>query len=526
MLVSRMSGVIETIEIVDVKDIEPMPVRIRKMDDAERRLLGLSIKELGYVEPIQVCRYTVETDIVKRSPPFYLIVNGQHRFDVLVRDIGVDKVSVVVLGENWDKVKYWSEAVRLNNIRGEFDVEKLAERIRELRSKIPDWNIIRERLAFTPRDKIFKDALKLLSGINPKAASELREKAKSGGVSIEDISAILGSGLSSGNLENKLIFVSGGDGVVLNIDGGLVKRFKKVVSELGNDFSDYFYGFVEYLESECRWLSGVKALGVYAGGKAHLVQKHLELIPPHKCYVEVFGGMATLLFNKKPSKVEVYNDIWGEVVNFFRVLRDDEKWKILQEKLLLTPYSREEFEFCRDSPSEGIDDIERARRFYVKMRQSFGGKMGTFGCGPRRNPKSFFNMIERFWFFHKRLANVYIESLDFEEVIRKYDTPDTFFYCDPPYIGNKTGVSFLDMSLEDHKRLVDVLLSIQGKVLLCGYDNDVYKVLEDNGWRKLEIIIPTSLTNSKQTAGIRMLRSEYVWFNYEVDGVGGDKRSS
>jgi DNA adenine methylase len=522
-----MSGVIEAIEVVDVRDIEPMPVRIRKMDDAERRLLVLSIKELGYVEPIQVCRYTIETDIVKRPPPFYLIVNGQHRFDVLVKDMGVDKVSVVVLGENWDKVKYWSEAVRLNNIRGEFDVEKLAERIRELRSKIPDWNVIREKLAFTPRDKIFKDALKLLSGINPKVANELREKAKSGSVSIEDISKILGSGLSSGSLENKLIFVSGGDGVVLNIDGGLVKRFKKVVSELGDDFTDYFHGFVEYLESESKWLSGIKVIGVYAGGKANLAQKHLELIPPHNCYVEVFGGMATLLFNKKPSKVEVYNDIWGEVVNFFRVLRDEEKWKILQEKLFLTPYSREEFEFCRDSPDDGIDDIERARRFYVKMMQSFGGKMGTFGCGSSANkPRQFFNKVGRFGFFHERLTNVLIENLDFEELIRKYDAPDTFFYCDPPYMENKAGVDFLRMELEDHKRLVDVLLSIRGKALLCGYDNDVYRVLEDNGWRKLEIVMPTSLTYSKQTGGVRKLRSEYVWLNYEVDGVGRDKRSS
>jgi len=522
-----MSGVIETIEVVNVKDIEPMPIRIRKMDDAERRLLVLSIKELGYVEPIQVCRYTTETDIVKREPPFYLIVNGQHRFDVLVRDIGVDKVSVVVLGENWDKVKYWSEAVRLNNIRGEFDVEKLAERIRDLRSKIPDWNVIREKLAFTPRDKIFKDALNLLSGINPKAAKELREKAKSGSVSVEDISAILGSGLSSGSLENKLIFVSGGDGVVLNIDGGLVKRFKKVVSELGNDFSDYFHGFVEHLESECRWLSDIKVLGQYAGGKGHLARKHLELIPPHKCYVEVFGGMATLLFNKRPSEVEVYNDVWGEVVNFFRVLRDDEKWKILQEKLLLTPYSREEFEFCRDSTNSGIDDIERARRFYVKIGQSFGGKMGVFGYGPLVNiSKSFFNKIEMFGFFHKRLTNVNIENLDFEELIRKYDTPDTFFYCDPPYVEHNAGVDFLGMGLEDHKRLVDVLLSIRGKALLCGYDNDVYRVLGDNGWRKLEIVIPTAITNPKQTGRVRKLRSEYVWFNYEVDGLGGDKRGS
>ena len=85
----------------------------------------------------------------------------------------------------------------------------------------------------------------------------------------------------------------------------------------------------------------VRAVFRFPGGKFFLVKKLLPLIPPHEVYVEVFGGAANLLFNKPPSKVEVYNDINSELVNFFRVLRDDVKWKILQEKLLLTPYSRE-----------------------------------------------------------------------------------------------------------------------------------------------------------------------------------------
>jgi DNA adenine methylase len=122
----------------------------------------------------------------------------------------------------------------------------------------------------------------------------------------------------------------------------------------------------------------------FPGGKFYLIKKLLPLIPPHEVYVEVFGGAAALLFNKPPSKVEVYNDINSELVNFFHVLRDDVRWKILQEKLLLTPYSREEFELaCREE--SGVDDVERARRFYVRIQQSFSGKGETFGYGLLKN---------------------------------------------------------------------------------------------------------------------------------------------
>jgi DNA adenine methylase len=232
----------------------------------------------------------------------------------------------------------------------------------------------------------------------------------------------------------------------------------------------------------------------------------------------VFGGAAHLLFLKSPSLVEVYNDINGDIVNFFRVLRDPEKSKRLQELLYLTPYSREEWRFCRDHLNDaGIDDVERARRFFVKIRQSFSGKGETwrYDVSGRRGRITFYHVIDRFPEFHERIRNVQIENDDFEKVIRRYDTPDTFFFCDPPYIGNKTKSEFLEMPVEDHERLVKVLLGIEGKAMLCGYENEIYKALEKRGWKKIGFTVITTMSNSRQTGGKRKRRKEYVWINYK-----------
>jgi DNA adenine methylase len=258
----------------------------------------------------------------------------------------------------------------------------------------------------------------------------------------------------------------------------------------------------------------------YPGGKYWLAAKIIPLIPPHTTYVEVFGGAAHLLFRKSPSRVEVYNDINGDIVNFFRVLRDPEKSKRLQELLCLTPYSREEWIFCRDSLNDaGIDDVERARRFFVKIRQSFNGKGETWGYDVRGNRgitrnQAFYKIINCFPEFHERIRNIQVENDDFEKVIRRYDTPDTFFFCDPPYIGNRVGTEFLEMPVEDHERLVEVLLSIEGKAMLCGYENEIYKVLERRGWKKIGFTVSTYCTNPNQTGGKRRSRREYVWINY------------
>jgi DNA adenine methylase len=530
-----MSGVIENIEVVDVKDIEPMPIRIRKMDDAERQLLVLSIKELGYVEPIQVCRYTAETDIVERAPPFYLIVNGQHRFDVLVRDIGVDKVSVVVLGENWDKVKYWSEAVRLNNIRGEFDVEKLAERIRELRQSIPDWNALRSRLGFSPKDKIFKQVLDFLYRIDRDKARKLEKELQREDISLEDLSRKLNEYISSlppEDISRRGILIANKNNrfLVVFVDDVCFDRLLEVrksgdfdISNIISQAVDWAWGILRIDgRGENPSISGPLA---YAGGTRMLFTKVLRLIPPHRIYVEPFGGSGRILFNKRPSEVEVYNDINGDLVNFFRVLRDDEKWEKLREKLLLTPYSRQEFEDALSGRDVGeLDDVERARRFFVLCRQSFIGSLKGWSHKSKMI-KTYYSAIDFLPYFHARLRSVRIEHGDFEDVIYKYDSPETFFFVDPPYVGTDESYEHLAFSLDDHKRLVGVLLKIKGKVMLLGYDNDIYRELETNGWKKLVFpVTVNTLYMQNSERGRNFIRNECIWLNYEVDGVGGSKR--
>ena len=256
----------------------------------------------------------------------------------------------------------------------------------------------------------------------------------------------------------------------------------------------------------------------YAQGSHHIVKKLLELIPPHDVYVEVFGGAANLLFAKDPSPVEVYNDINSELVNFFRVLRDDEKWQKLQEKLLLTPYSREEFNLALQ-PAEGLDEIERARRFFVKVQMSFSGKADGFSYSKVGNRAlTYFNKVANLGRFHERIKNVIIECLDFEDVIKRYDSPKTFFFCDPPYIGNtvKNKTLNFELPLEDHIRLVRTVLQVKGKVLLLGYPHPVYRELERHGWFVKRILVKITLSKSDQTGAMRRSRCRHAWMNYRI----------
>lgn len=260
----------------------------------------------------------------------------------------------------------------------------------------------------------------------------------------------------------------------------------------------------------------------------------LPLIPPHHTYVEVFGGGAALLFNKEPSPVEVYNDIDGDLVNFFRVLRDPEKFQRFYQLVQLTPYSREEFEYCFDTLKDSTDDVERAYKFFVVARMSMSG-MGVLGVrrwsyvisesyrGMSENVSKWLSVIERLPEFHARVMRVQIENDDFRRIIPRYDTKETLFYCDPPYVSETRGhVRYrCDMTVEDHKDLVELLLSARGMVLLSGYQHPVYAPLEDAGWTRLDF--PTACyavvrsrgsgLQGKGAARTKVPRVESVWIN-------------
>jgi DNA adenine methylase len=277
----------------------------------------------------------------------------------------------------------------------------------------------------------------------------------------------------------------------------------------------------------------------YIGGKGHMVSKLLKLIPPHKVYVEVFGGGASLLFAKQPSEVEVYNDIDDDLVNFFRVLKDKERFQKLYRLVYLTPYSREEYEFCKRTFRDCQDDIERAYRFFVLARQCFGGcvftgwgfDVTTSVRGMAKECSSWLSAIEKLPEFHARIMRVQIEHNDFRKIIPAYDTPETFFYCDPPYVPETRRLKQAyryEMSLDDHRDLVNLLLRVKGKVMLSGYKHEVYEPLERAGWKRVDFLTACHAAGRTRHTGIfgegsarkAQPRVESVWINYEPPEAG------
>ena len=212
----------------------------------------------------------------------------------------------------------------------------------------------------------------------------------------------------------------------------------------------------------------------WEGGKRILAQQLVAMMPEHKCYVEVFGGGGWVLFRKDPSKAEVYNDLNSDLVNLYKVVRNDlDRFKGRQFYLLS---SREEYKrFMADIRTrEFQDDVDRAIAFYYCLRNSFGGKVfGGYGYGTTQRSK-YRAGLKRLDEAHERLQHVYIEHLSFERLIPNYDRPHTLFYCDPPYAMEmaRPGGALYQHSFteEDHVRLRDILKGIKGKFILS-YDD-------------------------------------------------------
>ena len=209
----------------------------------------------------------------------------------------------------------------------------------------------------------------------------------------------------------------------------------------------------------------------YIGGKFNLLKTLVPLIPPHEVYVEVFGGAANLLLNKPPSKAEVYNDVDGDLVNLFLVIRDRQEEFIERFKWIL--YSRELYLKWVDEPPPK-DPVERAARYYYVLRCSFSGVLTHAGWGFKRKahihaPEIFWNALEKTELIAERLKNCYIDRLDFRRCFKNWDTPETFFFLDPPYYGLDYYAQ--NFSEQDHIDLRTVLGNIQGKWLMTYGDH-------------------------------------------------------
>ena len=206
----------------------------------------------------------------------------------------------------------------------------------------------------------------------------------------------------------------------------------------------------------------------WIGGKRRLAKHILPLFPAHTCYVEPFCGAAALYFLKTPSKTEVINDINGELVNLYRVVKHHLEEFIRQFKWALV--SRQIYKWLQDTPEETLTDIQRAARFYYLQKQAYGGKVAdhTFGTSTTSAPRFNLLRIEEELSAHLRLSRTLIEHLDWHQCIERYDRPHTLFYCDPPYWGTEGyGVEF---GLENYDHMADLARRIKGKMIISVND--------------------------------------------------------
>lgn len=264
------------------------------------------------------------------------------------------------------------------------------------------------------------------------------------------------------------------------------------------------------------------AFGWYGGKFSHLSWL-LPLLPEAHHYCEPFAGSGAVLFNRPPSPVETYNDLDGEVVNFFRVLRA-QKAELL-EQITLTPFSREEFALACEIDTEATP-LERARRFYVRARQVRTGLAQTASLGRWANCKNtsragmsgvisrYVGGIEKLDFIAERLLRVQIENRPALDVIRLYDSEKTLFYCDPPYVHTTRGDSKAygyEMSDDDHRELAHRLNKVKAKVALSNYDcplmDELYPAPH---WKKY-------YAPEKTTHTTKAKRQEVLWVNYTMD---------
>lgn len=264
----------------------------------------------------------------------------------------------------------------------------------------------------------------------------------------------------------------------------------------------------------------------YFGGKGRMAPLIVGLLPDHRTYLEPFAGAASVLLAKEPSPTEVINDLDGQVINFFRVLREqpDELVRVCE----LTPYARAEYEACLDYDTPGLDPVERARRWWVRTDFSIGKHPGSrrgsgFAAAPNTggadHAHKVITHIARMHSVARRLRPVTIECRPALEVLAKYAIrPDVAVYADPPYLGSTRQLDRrgprdyqADMQTEaEHRELAEALHKVPGPVLLSGYDSPLYAELYPDWWRT-SLVVDRPSSNGHGRAMAKAI--EVIWSN-------------
>lgn len=225
----------------------------------------------------------------------------------------------------------------------------------------------------------------------------------------------------------------------------------------------------------------------YHGGKFRLSAWVIKHFPEHQVFVDAFGGAAGILINKPRAYAEVYNDLDGDVVNFFRVLQDNGTRDRLIELISLTPYARGEFDRAWE-PSDCA--VERARRLVIRAQMGFGSAGATKGrTGFRIDTRRSYGTAQSIWVRYpeqlgaigERFQGVLIENRDAVQVMQDHDAVDTLHYLDPPYVHStrssprSSGKYYRhELNDADHVRVLETALALRGYVVISGYRSEIY----------------------------------------------------
>lgn len=262
----------------------------------------------------------------------------------------------------------------------------------------------------------------------------------------------------------------------------------------------------------------------WIGGKNRIMPRLLLLFPDHRCYVSVFGSSGADILGKPRSEMEVFNDLNSDVVNVFRVLRDERLRKQLCLALEFTPYSRREYVYCLDLLHSTTGSlVERAWAFQVATTFGYGGKdpalatPGSFTINPKMtSSRRYCRASEQLLAVSQRFRQVVVENLDWKAVVEKYDASDTLFYLDPPYVLSSRVAQKIyahELQDSDHDNLVNQLQCVEGLVILSGYANPIYDNALAN-WRRVEFQTRCTVSPKKK----KPARTEVVWMNCDRHG--------
>jgi len=235
----------------------------------------------------------------------------------------------------------------------------------------------------------------------------------------------------------------------------------------------------------------VKAPFIWCGGKSKMVDKILPLIPDSECYVEPFGGSGAILLSKPPTALDVYNDYNSGVADFYRCIQDAERCAQLVEALKHLVSSRELFNTFKMEWQRTSDPVRRAAMWYYTIQLSFSGRGLNWGRATSpgtRNTNKLYKNLPLFPKIQHRLRDVQIENCDWEACMREFDSPETVFYLDPPYLGTQG----YEWTKRQQLRLLKTIFSVEGYVLLSGYEcplNDQFPFMSVYAWEHTTTVL-------------------------------------